>query len=62
MGVLKWEKLVLLREKLRAAFADKVTFGLGLNASVELGEGGRLLHEQKHGAMNMADMFGKCRG
>ena len=48
------------REKLGAAFADKVTFGLGLKASVSLGEGTRPLHEQKHGIMKMVDMFGKC--
>lgn len=49
MGILKWSKLVLLGEHTGAAFTDKVMSRLGLNKSVELGEGGRHLYEQKHG-------------
>lgn len=49
MGILKWSKLVLLGEDTGAVFTDKVMCRLGLNKSVELGEGGRHLYEQKHG-------------
>ena len=47
-------------QKLGVAFADKVTFGLGLKASVSLREGTRPLHKQNHGIMKMVGMFGKC--
>lgn len=55
------ERLILLGEDLEATFTDKVT-GPKMNASMELGKRGRHLHEQKHGVMNMSDMFGKSQG